>query len=72
MRTVTAYKEVFNTDHGKRVLNDLRDSFDNDNIFVKGDSHETAYRLGRRDVVKRIQSLSQMEFEPSREEVENG
>ena len=55
---VQNYKTTFNTDTGKKVLNDLkkRSHFFN-TTHVKGDSHESAYYEGQRSLVVFIESL---------------
>ena len=55
---VQNYKTAFNTDAGKRVLDDLkkRSHFFN-TTHVKGDSHESAYYEGQRSLVVFIESL---------------
>ena len=52
------YIIIFNTDEGKRVLDDLkkRSHFFN-TTHVKGDSHESAYYEGQRSLVVFIESL---------------
>jgi len=71
LKIVTAYKELFNSDHGKIVLKDLETSFDGD-IFVKNDPYATHVRIGRRDVVLRIREMINRNFEPLRKEDEDG
>jgi|TARA_R100001530_G_scaffold120459_1_gene87725 hypothetical protein len=49
------YGFTFNTDQGKRVLKDLYDQCHMAHpTYIKGDSHETAYREGERNVFLRI------------------
>ena len=52
------YKIIFNTDEGKRVLDDLkkRSHFYN-TTHVKGDSHESAYYEGQRSLVVFMETL---------------
>ena len=49
---VIAYKQVFNSDNGKKVLDDLerRCSY-HATTHVKGDSHESAFLEGTRSVI---------------------
>lgn len=54
--TVSAYGAVFNTDQGQRVLDDLEASFDG-SCYTKGDSHDTAFREGQREVLLRIRQM---------------
>jgi polyhydroxyalkanoate synthesis regulator phasin len=52
------YKIIFNTDEGKRVLDDLkkRSNFYN-TTHVQGDSHESAYNEGQRSLVVFMETL---------------
>jgi polyhydroxyalkanoate synthesis regulator phasin len=52
------YKIIFNTDEGKRVLEDLkkRSHFHN-TTHVQGDSHESAYNEGQRSLVVFMETL---------------
>ena len=58
LELIKDYKIIFNTDEGKRVLDDLkkRSHFFN-TTHVKGDSHESAYYEGQRSLVVFIESL---------------
>ncbi len=53
-----AYKQVFNSDNGKKVLEDLekRCSY-HTTTHIKGDSHESAYLEGARSVVLFIKNM---------------
>jgi hypothetical protein len=51
------FKAVFKTPNGKKVLQDLHDELNSDAIFADGDSHKTAYNLGRRDAYIYINQL---------------
>jgi len=53
MDVIRDYANTFNTDSGRRVLEDLRQSFCG-SCFVKGYPSETAYRCGLRDAVVKI------------------
>jgi|TARA_R100000329_G_C7463936_1_gene163404 acyl-CoA-binding protein len=55
---IISYKQVFTSDHGKKVLEDLekRCSF-NATTHVKGDSHESAFLEGTRSVVLFIKNM---------------
>ena len=53
---VSAYGAVFNTDQGKIVMDDLEVSFGG-SCYAKGDSHDTAYREGQREVLLRIKQM---------------
>ena len=69
---VSAYGSVFLSDQGQRVLDDLEASFGG-SCYTKGDSHDTAFREGQREVLLRIRqmiSLSGCEVEEE-EDAEN-
>ena len=52
------YKIIFNTDEGKRVLEDLKKrSHFYSTSHVKGDSHESAFYEGQRSLVVFIEKL---------------
>jgi len=53
-----AYKQVFNSDNGKKVLEDLekRCSY-HTTTHIKGDSHESAFLEGTRSVVLFIKNM---------------
>ena len=53
-----AYKQVFESDNGKKVLEDLekRCSF-HTTTHVKGDSHESAFLEGTRSVILFIKNM---------------
>ena len=51
------FKAVFKTPNGKKVLQELHDELNRDEIFVKGDAHTTSYNLGRRDAYVFISQL---------------
>ena len=52
------YKIIFNTDEGKRVLDDLKKrSHFYSTTHVKGDSHESAYYEGQRSLVAFMETL---------------
>ena len=53
---VSDYANTFSTDSGMRVLDDLKKSFGG-SCYTKGDSHDTAYKEGQRDVLTRIKEL---------------
>jgi len=55
---IIAYKQVFESDHGKKVMEDLekRCSF-HTTTHVKGDSHEGAFLEGTRSVVLFIKNM---------------
>ena len=52
------YQFIFNTDEGKRVLDDLKKRFHfYSTTHVKGDSHESAFYEGQRSLVVFMESL---------------
>ena len=52
------YKIIFNTDEGKRVLDDLKKrSYFYNTTHVQGDSHESAYYEGQRSLVVFMETL---------------
>ena len=55
---VISYKQVFNSDNGKKVLDDLekRCSY-HTTTHVKGDSHESAFLEGTRSVILFIKNM---------------
>ena len=55
---VIAYKQVFESDHGKKVLEDLekRCSY-HSTTHIKGDSHESAFLEGTRSVILFIKNM---------------
>jgi len=60
----TMYRQVFDTDPGKRVLKDLRKFCKiGQDILVPGDPHATAYNLGRQRVYLRIESIIKMDVD---------
>jgi hypothetical protein len=62
IQLVKDYKEVFSGDTGKKVLEDLYDTFDISS-YVKGDAYATAYREGRRAVILHIKSKVEAVFD---------
>ena len=52
------YKIIFNTDEGKRVLDDLKKrSYFYNTTHVQGDSHESAYNEGQISLVVFMETL---------------
>ncbi len=53
-----AYKQIFNSDNGKKVLEDLekRCSY-HTTTHIKGDSHESAFLEGTRSVVLFVKNM---------------
>jgi len=54
-----SYKQIFDSENGKKVLQDLanRCSYNN-TTFVEGDSHATAFEEGKRSVFLFIKQLT--------------
>jgi hypothetical protein len=69
---VSAYAEAFESKAGQIVIDDLEISFGG-SCYTKGDSHDTAYKEGQRDVLMRIkQMISYSGLEVEEEEQEEG
>jgi len=54
---------VFNTPNGEKVLQDLQEQFNPDEIFVKGDADETHINLGKREAFIYINQLLRVDDE---------
>ena len=55
---IIAYKQVFESDNGKKVLEDLeRRCGYHTTTHIKGDSHESAFLEGTRSVVLFIKNM---------------
>ncbi len=54
------YRQTFGTQAGRRVLADLRKSFENRSSHVAGDPYETAFREGERNVMLKLKSMLKM------------
>jgi hypothetical protein len=62
-----AANQVFSTEDGRLVLEDLRLSFGTRRSFVEGDPYTTAFREGQRDVYLRLcDLLDAVRVKPSR------
>ena len=60
--TREAYKQIFESDEGKKVLSDLEKRCHyHSTTNVKGDSHESAYMEGQRSVLLFIKQMLQKE-----------
>ena len=67
---INDYANVFSTEAGKRVLDDLEISFGG-LCYTKGDSHDTAFKEGQREVLMRIKGfLDYLKYELEIEEEE--
>ena len=52
------YKFIFNTEEGKRILDDLKKRCHfHSTTHVKGDSHESAFYEGQRSIVVFMENL---------------
>ena len=66
-----SYKEVFESDHGQRVLKHLMQvAYMDTPTYTPGDSHETAHREGMRRVVLSIFSQLRLRTENIKEILE--
>ena len=54
---VRAYSRLFTGETGRTVLENLVSKYHRRGSFVRGDSHETAYKEGARSVVLHIKSM---------------
>ena len=57
------YANTFGTNEGKRVLDDMEMAFGGP-CYTKGDSYDTIYREGQRDVVDRIKEMIKISQSP--------
>jgi hypothetical protein len=57
------YRAVFNTPNGEKVLQDLQEQLNPDEIFVKGDADETHINLGKREAFIYISQLLRVDDE---------
>ena len=57
------YRAVFNTPNGEKVLQDLQEQLNPDEIFVKGDADETHINLGKRQAFIYINQLLRVDDE---------
>ncbi len=55
--TIALYKQVFTSDQGEQLLEDLGVRFCENSSTFSPDPHETAYREGQRTVVLFIKSM---------------
>ena len=60
------FADLFSTDTGKRVLDELKLAFWDRLSYVQGDTHETARREGQRDVYLRIANLVDRGLHPDK------
>lgn len=70
---VVEYRQVFGTEAGKNVLYDLMKAGHMlGSSFVKGDSHELAFREGERNTVLRILTILKTDPQKLQAEIERG
>jgi len=63
------YHTAFDTDSGKRVLEDLSSKcYENRNTYVPGDTHHTAYHEGMRCVILNIRKMLAIDFNKKKQE----
>lgn len=51
---VTAYRDVFKSEAGQKVLKDIREQFYDSDLLNRSSEHNTMYNLGLRDTVRYI------------------
>lgn len=68
--TIAAYKDIFATEKGKRVLNSLsrfcRENFD---LFVLDNARKTDFNLGAHSVIRHIRYMMKRKTEQKHETV---
>ena len=68
--TIAAYKDMFSTDKGKRILGDLSNfCLENFDIFVPDSARKTDYNLGANSVIRHIRWQLKRKTEPKQEKV---
>jgi hypothetical protein len=66
------FQITYESPSGKEVLEDLQRSFMFRTSHFRGDSHETAFREGQRDVILRILKMLEVAKNPDKYLVEEG
>lgn len=61
LKVIKAYKNLFDSDFGRMVLDDLRVEYCSGS-FVPGDPYYTAYNEGQRSVVLALEAVLSMEL----------
>ena len=68
--TIAAYKDMFATEKGKRVLNDLsRFCLENFDIFDAGSARKTDFNLGANSVIRYIRYMLKRKTEKKQDKV---
>ncbi len=68
--TIAAYKDMFATEKGKRVLDNLSKLCGEDrDLFDKGSARQTDYNLGAISVIAHIRWMLKRKTEPKQEKV---
>jgi hypothetical protein len=72
LKTIAQYKELFNSDVGKIVLEDLKKRcFVNQTTFTAGDAYHTAFKEGKRYVILQILSMLNTDMKLIEKQMEN-
>lgn len=68
--TIAAYKDMFSTEKGKRVLNDLsKFCLENFDIFDVNSARKTDFNLGANSVIRHIRWMLKRKTEQKQEKV---
>ena len=51
------WKILLNSEAGAKLVQWLQETYDGHKLFNKDNAHDTAYRLGQRDVVKFLEDV---------------
>lgn len=67
---IAAYKDIFSTDKGKRVLGDLsKFCLENFDIFDVNSDRKTSFNLGANSVIRHIRYMLKRKTEKKQEQV---
>jgi len=68
--TIAAYKDMFSTEKGKRILGDLsRFCLESRDIFVENSGRKTDFNLGANSVIRYIRYMLKRKTEKKQEKV---
>ncbi len=70
--TIAAYKDMFATEKGKRVFDNLSKyclGLPESHIFDVNSGRQTDFNLGKNDVIRHIQCMLKRKTEPSQQKV---